>query len=208
MTTAEAGEYIELADEHRLEGDLFSAGEFYTAAGFAYLAEEPLSTRTVWHYHGRTELLNAGLCYRISGRNELASARCRLGECLALEQGRRIRDYDEPERVKALHRGTWYEFVGDFRVVGELENVDEAYDVAAEQYRDWGDFTLVNTEQQNDYLITFFNNVSSGTDREFERVDLFSDNLTFTDWIEYKRSMLPEAIDELVEAGTWTWEQD
>ena len=118
-----------MARNHRDEGtvalidrDVERAADTYTRAAYGTLAgfenegedRDPLGADARWAGYGLSYLLLAGACYRAVGLPDRAAARCREGIVLA-------RDLRAAVLSDPLDRACCAEFVGDFRVVGDLD---------------------------------------------------------------------------------------
>jgi hypothetical protein len=110
------------------------AGDAYTRAAWDRLADprEGLSPfepdERGWVGRALQRLATAGVCYRVAGRNERATHRGREGAAVARDLENAL---DRPAKRACLR-----EFVADFRAIGDLEGVGEAYDEAEAAYRD------------------------------------------------------------------------
>ncbi len=113
-----------------------SAGDAYTRAGWAQLAEprdgqnpfEPDSHG--WVGRPLEWLVVAALAYRVAGRTQRATHRSVAAEAIA-------RDLHAVFETP-VQRACLLEYIGDCRVAGGLEGVEEAYETAAEAYREAG----------------------------------------------------------------------
>lgn len=203
-----ARELIDDAHDHRDAGDLERAAGSYTAAAheFAGTVEEH-SFPEPDHTRGALAALSrAATCYRIAGDDARTDNRCELGTLLADD----YREYVDDVEVEAgsfadLRRGAWPEFVGDLRTIAGRSDADDAYDAATAIYRSAGDAPFAYAEQEHTRLAAFFRDVKRGLGREIpaDAPEQESLDVTFSEWVEYKRARLPALLDELEAQGTW-----
>lgn len=110
------------------------AGDAYTRAGRAQLADPredvgPFDgTRKGWVGRGLASLAIATVAYRVAGAD-------RRGTHRAVEGVAVTRDL-ETALDRPPQRGCLAEFVADFRLVGDLDGIEHAYDEAARRYRE------------------------------------------------------------------------
>lgn len=109
------------------------AGDAYSRTAWDRLADprdglSPFDTdERGWVGRALQRLATAGVCYRVAGRDDRAAHRAREGAAVAgdLENG-----LEQPAQHACLR-----EFAADFRAIGDLEGVGEAYDDAEAAYR-------------------------------------------------------------------------
>lgn len=207
MTLEGAWERKDKAHEYRRRGEFNDAGDYYTITAYEYLGESPPTTgHSICH--AEYFFLQAAVCYRLGNNFERGVNRCRQGILIAEDVLDRVMAAEEPENIyEKARRGAIYEYIGDFRAVGELEGADEAYDNAIRVYQDAGDPNTGYSEQEHMWLMEFFDliadTVGDGLDPSWR--SSLSDT-TFTDWVKYKRNRLPKVLEELLERGKWDWE--
>lgn len=203
-----ARDLTEKADEFRGSNELRKAGNFYTAAAYEYAGTvsehsfpDPDYTRSALG-----ELLKATTCYRIVGDEFRTQNRCELGTVLAEDYAEFSRNQEFDENSFAnLRRGAWPEFIGDLRTIAERDDADEAYDRAKEIYESAGYWEFVLKEWEHIRLSSYFRLVREGLGHDIPRdaPEVHGMDMTFTDWLEYKRERLPDMLDELEAQGTW-----
>lgn len=207
MTHEHSRRRREIAHEYREKGRLNDAGDYFTLAAYEYLGECPLTSgRTI--SHAEYYLLQSAVCYRIDENWNRCENRCHQGILIAEDVLESVKRADKPENFyDRARRGALYEYIGDFRTVGELGEAREAYDNASQIYQNAGDPNTGYSEQEHMWLMEFFDLVASavndGLDDKWR--SLLSDT-TFSEWVEYKRERLPTLLDALDERGEWVWE--
>ena len=113
------------------------AGDAYTRAAWDRLAEprDGLSPFDAdergWVGRALQRLALAGVCYRVAGRDDRATHRAREGIAVARDLENAL---EEPAQRACLR-----EFAADFRAIGELDGISEAYETAETAYRDAAD---------------------------------------------------------------------
>lgn len=194
-------------DTLRSAGTLDSAGRQYTLAAHEYAGD----TKLVFPEPGSQELvlralLKSATCYRIAGNAFRTQNRCEMGILIASDHVNYIEDVGfEPGSFADLRRGAWPEFIGDFRTIAQCENADEAYDRAKTIYEGAGDFEFVTAEQEHMALTIYFRSIREGLGHSISRQDPEErpPEITFSEWVEYKRDRLPDPLDQLAEQGEW-----
>jgi hypothetical protein len=104
-----------------------------------------------------------------------------------------------------LRRGAWPEFIGDLRTIAQRDDAAEAYDRAVEIYESAGYWEWVLREQEHTRLAAFFRTVREGLGHDISRTapEVHGMDMTFADWLEYKRERLPGLLDALEQQGSW-----
>ena len=139
-------------------------------------------------------MLVSSLCYKLGDMPDRSRNRCRQGILIA-EDAKNHEVRHEPEK------GILQEFVGDFRVLGELPNADEAYERATEIYESCGNPIGWNGEPLFASNMRFLRDMTKASGREpdydsQEWQEIL--NTTFTARIEYKRENLEQMIYQII----------
>lgn len=140
------------------------------------------------------QLLNAGLCYRLAGLSNVATARCRFGRDLAVE-------YRDHHATRDLERGIAWELVADFSILGEFDPPqDEPYSRAGIEYRDVGyaresSFPLVEQD------VRFLDKLIETTGYEVEEYVEYAH--VFTTRVQFKDAVFGDLIERVLDAGEW-----
>lgn len=203
-----ARELTEQADGFRSSNELRKAGNVYTAAAHEYAGTvtEHSFPNPDYTPSALGELLEATTCFRISGDEFRTQNRCELGTRLAEDYAEFSRNQEFEENSFAnLRRGAWAEFIGDLRTIAERDDADEAYDRAKEIYDSAGYWEFVLKEWEHIRLSSYFRLVREGLGHDIPRdaPEVHGMDMTFTDWLEYKRERLPGMLDELEAQGEW-----
>lgn len=202
MTRKQARQLEEKAEEKRTSGEYVVAGDYYSQAAF-----ERAGVGTFVHGSSGSELhrfLDACTCYRVGGADEWCTNRARMGEVLAEElAARAIARPEEPHAFDQAMRSVWYEFVGDFRMIGGLGRSDWAYDQANETYLGAGDPLTSAAEGPIRALMGFFYSVATAAGADMDEVYESTRELPFSEIAEYKRERLPEHLETVVESGSY-----
>ena len=136
MNTQHGGHYDAAVDALAAR-DYETAGDRYTRGGRRVLADprEGLDPFTPdekgWIGQGLQQLCASAVAYRVAGADARATQRAVEGIAATRDFQRVL---DAPGQGACLA-----EFVADFRVAGGLDGASNAYDDAAERYRDAGD---------------------------------------------------------------------
>jgi hypothetical protein len=109
------------------------------------------------------------------------------------------------ESFANLRRGAWPEFIGDLRTIAGRDDADRAYDRALNIYESAGYWEWVMREQEHTQIATFFRTVREGLGHDIPRdaPEVHGMDMTFADWLKYKRDRLPDLLDALEDQGSW-----
>lgn len=206
MTHEKGRELAKRAHKSRQEGSIVEAGDRFTSAAFEYLGESELQPRSAGS-HAMLYLLLAATCYRIGGSTSKLENRCSIGVKMAKEFGDEATsgpppsyDYDSAER------GVWYEFAGDFQVVGQPDPKTVGYEDAIEVYEAAGDPRISLAEQIPMRAIEYFSLVYRSAGKNIDQFREHKQTDSFTEWLKFKQSTLPECLSELDESGQFNCE--
>lgn len=198
MTIEQASQHRTQAEEKREQGEYVTAGHYYSQAAF-----EIAGVGAFINTSDGTELrrlLEACTCYRIGGADQWCRNRARLGELLAEEWAQRVFTKPEPSYdFDRAERGVWYEYIGDFRTVGQLGDPDPMYARAKEIYRDAGDPMANLAETPQKANISYFNSLARAAGKDMEEVYSITKNGTFSEWVEYKQKHLVGILETIIE---------
>jgi len=203
----EAGrEKKQSAIEHHKHGRHDEAADFYIETAYEYLGEYGLK-HAKSSARGLHQLGLASACLRHIGRTEECRSLCWQGVYISKVIGERVitkprssYDYDQAKR------GVWFEFAGDFKLVGDLPEKEDAYDRAREVYVNAG-----NPErgvEQIPVLATLLTkSVVRGTGMDTEEMEALDQEPInqFTKWLKFKQRRLPMALERLDEQESWTY---
>lgn len=182
------------------EGKFSDAGDIYVQAGFEEAGE--WFGASSWGQELRM-LYKACLCYRLADQPRQCHFAATLGICLAEEYAARADEQSEPSHPPdKAERGVWHEFVGDFRLVAGLDDASTAYDRAKDHYRAAGDPFADFGEGPIGVAQAVFSTTVLVAGADY---DLITDSTQgrLTDWVDYKRTHLPDLIDGIVDSGVW-----
>jgi len=202
MVFEEYNENVDAAEELREQGEFSKAGHHYTAAAYLRLgkgkyAADCLNNNMVDVSIGFRNLFAAALCYRLADQLERSQIRCQQGISLAEEMREYVFDYE-------MQKGVMYEYIGDFRLIGNLDNWKEAYTKAAHYYDGCENIIGWTAECEFDQNITFALGLARSVDygigrREKEQLKYESLRMR----IDFKKNDYPEIIDNLISSGRW-----
>lgn len=201
-----AREYATAGREHRSSRRFSEAGDQYTFAAYAGLARSEfadvtkLSSAVYW-------LLCSGLCYRLSGNLDRARNRCRQGILIAEDlrsnafRDDALRDLRNEEEALA---GLSYEYVGDFRLLGDIEGHSDSYERAEKYYDRVENHLAWNSELEFTEPMLFVANLIEYLEYPVDpdRIDAAL-NTSLHARLEIKRSVFPDVIERVCEAGHW-----
>ena len=210
MAYQKARDHESAADDRRRRGDFAEAGDQFSAAAYAYLGlADSLPTTGLGITNTEFSFLPASVCYRLDARPDRATNRCKQGILIAEDVLERTLTVERPENsYDQARQGAPYEFIGDLRLLGQLDGVESAYDEAIRVYETAGDPNTGYSEQEHMRLMSFLDLVGSGVGQPLD--DEWRTGMagaTLTDWVEHKRAQLPVVLDQLLEKGSWRWEQ-
>lgn len=210
--TTEHRRYVKIANQHREEADFEDAGDFYGIAGYHALASS-------WARVSRADSIEKGpiadsivdqqyaaTCYRLGDRSNRCKNRCKQALLLLADLRDRVFDHD-------AWIGFTYDLEGDFRVIGTLQGVSEAYNKASDYYLKverntdidqiiaWTD--ELGFDSNFRYLIRVLRGI--GRDLDDEKKSVIGSH-SLVERIEYKETELPSLLDSLEDSGTWNWD--
>lgn len=198
MTKEKAREYKETARGYEEGDNMVDAAEAYSAMSHEYFGEWEPSLPFSNISSGMYGLLKAGTCYRVAGSRELCEFRCREGVLMAEEMKFRVNTESVPENTyDKARRGSWDEYIGDFRLIANRNGVAEAYEAARETYREAGDPETAFAEQEHLGLLNYFREVAKDAGYDEEELGRVNTSIQFSEWVEYKREHLPNILDYL-----------
>lgn len=198
MTREQARQYRHEAERKRKAGEFVTAGEYYSQAAFELVGVGAFINTSSGAELRR--LLEACTCYRIGGAGQWCTNRARLGELLAEEWAERAFSGEEPSHAfDRAERGVWYEYIGDFRTVGQFGDIDAAYEQAKKVYRDAGDPNANLYEQRHGSNMAFFKSVATASDKNMDEVYSVLKRESFSTWVEYKQEQLPKLLETVIQ---------
>ena len=206
MTIETGKERVETAHALHESGEYVEAADSYTAAAYEYFGANGL-THSVSAARGLESLLRGAACLRVSGKRDRYRNLCwqgvYLSQAIAAEAMSRPPESHPHDRSE---RRVWYEFEADCRALGELPDVDEAYETAERAYRDAGDPQCVSCEQILMAVAVLPKLLFRGTSADSDDLnEMLRPGTTLTEWIRFKRQRLPAVLKRLDEEDEWTY---
>lgn len=209
MTWEQGSEYVDIADEKRQNKQFVEAGDYYTQATYEYLGQGGSKPNRSTSSKGLHYLAMGSICYRLANRFDWCENRCQQGVLIAESISERALSHrPSSNQYEIARRGAWAEYVGDFRILADLDNAADAYEVAKEVYREADDPKLAVIEQEHMRLVELLRKI--GVAAEYDLEELYSlqqhyDGGTFTDWLDYKREHLPKVLERLLAQEEWQY---
>lgn len=112
----------------RDRGEFARSGDRFTETAYRILSNGAISDANHTQIGGGLHaLLHAAITYRIGDEDRRCRNRCRQGVSIA-------EDLVEAVITEDAARGILREYIGDFRVIGDLEGAEDAYRTAIETY--------------------------------------------------------------------------
>lgn len=178
------------------------AGQQYTAAAYASLGTSDIDS-LAGVSSGLVLLLRATLCYRLGEYKERAAYRARCGVLLAEElDACRVED--------PIERGIVSEYLGDYWVLGGLENPLEPYRRAVEHYETYeADSTIDErigqmAEPPFQESTELLRELLAASDVEVgEETQTAIEYRSPVERAEFKVSTMNELIDDVLTGHTW-----
>lgn len=198
--SVDSAELRKSADRRRSEGRYAGAGDGFTSAAYASLAEsqQQMSVEGTDIGIGLYCLLAAAVCYRITGEKARSRNRCNQGTLIAADLRKHVAEHE-------AQIGLLYEFEGDFAVVGETGGADEQYDQAAEYYRNYNTPGGWQGEPAFDWNYAFFARVADAAGHDIEDEEYVQSYLLQR--IDYKRKWFADIVDDVYESEEWLYEK-
>lgn len=200
MTKSDRG-YMRQALDLRKDGQFVDAGDHYTVAAYESLARGLPGKYGIKISGGEVHLLRAAICYRVGDRMDRSRNRCRQGILIAEDMIDRVFDMVPPTNFyDRARRGVWYEYIGDFRCIGDLRDPAAAYEKAIEVYEAADDPDTMYSEQEHSYTMAVYREVAKAVDRDPGPIDDMCNELTLSDWVEQKRETYPSLLMEATDS--------
>lgn len=211
MTWKQGSEYADIADEKRQDKQFVEAGDHYTQATYEYLGESGPAPDRSKSSKGLHYLAMGAICYRLGDQYDWCRNRCRQGVLIAESISERaLSQKPSSNQYEIARRGAWSEYIGDFRVLGDFDNADEAYEAAKDVYREAEDPRLAIIEQEHMRLVELLRKLGTATEYDLEelyRLQRHYDGGTLTEWVDYKREHLSKALERLLRQNEWQYEK-
>lgn len=198
MTLARGRDLESKADDLRDEGNYEVAAEYYWIAAFECFGDSIPSVYGETASFGAELLLECTFCNGIAGREVRRQNRASIGVLIAEDIIDREPSKEFRDQFDRSRKGAWYEFIGDFKLTGNLGPHEVWYEKAEQEYRQHGDPSVSLAEQEHLNLFTFYRVVMNHSECD-ESEQIPPEGATFSDWIEMKRSNLPSLIERAIE---------
>lgn len=207
-------DHYNLAMELREQGELRDAGIVSVTGGYKRMGrlpheEPPFGTEGEdidFLYDGSVSglylFLFAGMDFKLAGLPHRSEFCARQGALISEELIETV-DLDVASNFQASLDIEWWNYLGNFRAIAELNDVDEAFATAERLYREHGDMEF-RFEQVHDNLQKYVSRlaVSAGHD---VKASIFGSlpRPTYSDWAAFQREHVPEFVDTVVARGEW-----
>lgn len=200
MTFEEYKTYKEKAIENKAAKEFEEAGDRFTLAMHAILAEseyvtKPFEDDSLNSARGLRCLLSAALYYRVGENLDRCRNRCKQGILLTEDLRDHVVTHDP-------QRGLMYEYIGDFRVIGNLEGWRVAYDTASDYYAECRNPIQWQAEPEFELNISFLLDLAEeggiAVSRK-QKNEISAESLTKR--IAYKRENFPTIVDQFLPSG-------
>lgn len=199
MTFEGYNNFEQKAEDHVDSGNFETVADYHTLAGHEALGSgeyliRPFDRDSLDSAYGLQSMLLATFWYRVAGRRE--RLRARQGISIAEELREYVVDHDP-------QRGLLWEYVGDLRLVADLEGVDDAYAHASEYYRECENPIDWQAEPEFEMVINVLFDVSELADHDIERSKKTSISVeSLNKRISFKRNNYQDIVEKAVEKVT------
>lgn len=202
------------AKKKRQEGDLVTAGNYYSTAAYGWLLKlRHLPEDIPGEEHGTLlspkqlgsairVLLASSLSYRLAGEIDRCRNRAKLGLLIVDD----VLDYEElfQDTEDNPRYGLGHEMKGDLKLVADLDSFESEYEIAARSYREADSQFGWQSEPEFDWIIQplleFADSVGHNIDETTrEQISVFS----LSERIQYKIEHYEDIIDAVIEDGNW-----
>lgn len=203
MSFEEFKRYRETAIEHRECTEFVKAGDYYTLAGFEALGAGKFTVAPFEHGESNTarglrSLLEATVCYRTVNDKKRAQSHARQGISICRDIQEYVVKYD-------VQKALMNEYVGDFRLIGNLDGFTDAYKEAGKTYRSVENPIGWQAEPSFELNISFFLSLCQATNHDIsnsQKALITAESLT--ERIKYKQKHYPDIIERVVCESCWT----
>lgn len=203
MNSKTAKKHAQTAHERRKANDFVKAGEYYTTTAYHYLNDWYKIHRGKKISQAEYFFLLAGTCYRIGDKPNCMDNRCQQGILIAEELLDRTENIGGSTAYDRARYAAWYEYIGDFYLVGNIDGATELYERAKQVYIDEDDPPLAHREQEHMWLTEFMEQILYGVNKDISDWRRFLREATLSEWIEFKKAHLPDALEALTSQSEW-----
>lgn len=188
------------ADELRSERNYEPAGEKFTQASYAALAETQgkISAEATHVGIGLYCLLGASVCFAVEDKADRSENRCRQGVLITDDLRENGTKYD-------AQRGLLFEFRGDFELIGDLGAPEKSYEKAKGYYSSYNSPVGWSGEPIFDWNYAFFAHMAKAADHQIKDPENVHSYLNKR--IDYKCSHFPSIVCTVLESGEWVWSE-
>lgn len=212
MTWKQGSEYADTADERRQDKQFVEAGDYYTQATYEYIGDSGPNPDRSKSSKGLHYLAMGAICYRLGDRYDWCRNRCQQGVLIAESISERaLSRKPSSNQYEIARRGAWAEYIGDFKILGDIDNAEEAYEVAKDVYREAEDPRFAIIEQEHMRLVELFRKIGIATEYNLEelyRLQQHHGGGTLTEWVDYKQEHLSKVLERLLKQGGWKYENN
>jgi len=183
------------------DDDYVTAGNYYTLCAHSRLSnqfKDGNRSDTV-DLIGLSHLLEAGICYLLGNSEERTKNRCRQGVLIAED----LRDYGHGYEAE---KGLMWEYIGDYRLFGDFDDYEEAYEKAKTIYEDYDRQQSINWNSENEFydnkraLIRMVKSAGIPFDREdYKWTKILYEDLT--ERVDYKTNNYADILRKVIEKG-------
>lgn len=197
MTFERFVEHRDKAEEAQTQGAFESAANNFTLAAYEILGSSncttaPLEDDSTKVGRGLCSLLSSAVCYRRAGVEDRCRNRCHQG-ILVCE------DIEDHVAAYAPQKGLMNEYIGDYRLIGDLGNHEAAYENARTIYEETDNHIGWQAEPEFELNMTFFLELAKSADVDIDRTTKASIKAeSLVDRIEFKRDRFPAILETVV----------
>ncbi len=204
MMTKDPAKAVAEAERYREDGEFATAGEYYAVAGHGYLDVEPPSLPGIRESNAVLQFLLACTACRIAERRTRTENLGRQGALVVADMINRIESTAVPSNdYDHARRGAWYEYLGDFRLVGEFDDPSDAYEAAERVYQAAGDPDSGYAEQEHMRLMSFYNSIAFAVGSDEPEWSSFRHDTTLSEWLSHKRQHLSGVLSAVEARQEW-----
>jgi len=187
----------QLAEEVRSNQDFTQAAGLFTSLSHHYFGDskiriKPLDENQVEATLGLRNLMSAVTCYRLGQEKTRARNLAEQGILVAEDIREHVATFD-------AQRALMKEYIGDLRVIADLNRAEDAYRIAHAEYTDIDNPIHWQAEPAFQVLMTEFLSMAKAAGHDIPRMEKPNVKAeSLANRIAYKREHFPEIVESLL----------
>jgi hypothetical protein len=197
-----SGTSRQLAEEYRSNQEHIQAAGSFISLSYLYFGNSKINMGTldenqVEAAQGLRNLMSGVTCYRLGQSTTRAQNLAEQGILIAEDVRDHVATFD-------AQRALMKEYIGDLRVIADLDGADGAYQTAHDEYAEIDNPIHWQAEPAFQVLMTEFLSMTKAAGHDIPRMEKPSiKSESLVDRITYKRERFPEIVESLLTIEEW-----